>query len=286
MRRVALQMLLGDRAKYFGLVFAIAFASLLMSHQVSIFAAIMRRTKAQIEDVKDADVWVMEPRVLHFDENEPMRDAALPLVRGVDGVKWAAPLTKALVKVKTPSGDLRMANVMGHDDASLAGAPTEMVMGSLDDLRRPGAVIIDDCGFHFLFPGEPLALGKTVEMNDRRAEIVGICRSNPPFQTVPLLYARISEALNFSTNSRKTLAFVIAQPEEGVAPADLARRIEGATGLQAKTRQEFGAASLRYYLNNTGIPINFGITIAMALVVGAVIAGQTFYIFTVENLKQ
>ena len=43
---------------------------------------------------------------------------------------------------------------------------------------------------------------------------------------------------------------------------------------------------VRYYLKNTGIPINFGITIGVALVVGTVVAGQTFYLFTVENLKQ
>jgi putative ABC transport system permease protein len=41
-----------------------------------------------------------------------------------------------------------------------------------------------------------------------------------------------------------------------------------------------------YYLQHTGIPVNFGITIAVALVVGAVVAGQTFYLFTIENLKQ
>ena len=43
---------------------------------------------------------------------------------------------------------------------------------------------------------------------------------------------------------------------------------------------------VRYYLRNTGIPVNFGITIAVALVVGTVVAGQTFYLFTVENLRQ
>jgi putative ABC transport system permease protein len=43
---------------------------------------------------------------------------------------------------------------------------------------------------------------------------------------------------------------------------------------------------VRYYLRNTGIPVNFGITIGIALIVGAVVAGQTFYIFTLENLKQ
>src|SRR6266852_7278693 len=43
---------------------------------------------------------------------------------------------------------------------------------------------------------------------------------------------------------------------------------------------------MRYYIRNTGIPVNFGITIAVGLIVGAVVAGQTFYIFTIENLKQ
>ena len=43
---------------------------------------------------------------------------------------------------------------------------------------------------------------------------------------------------------------------------------------------------VNYYLKHTGIPVNFGITIAVALVVGTVVAGQTFYLFTVENLKQ
>ena len=45
---VALEMLAGDRAKYLGLVFGVAFASMLMSHQVSIFWGRMLRTASQI----------------------------------------------------------------------------------------------------------------------------------------------------------------------------------------------------------------------------------------------
>jgi putative ABC transport system permease protein len=41
-----------------------------------------------------------------------------------------------------------------------------------------------------------------------------------------------------------------------------------------------------YYLGHTGIPINFGTTVILAFLVGCAIAGQTFYLFTVENLKQ
>ena len=39
-------------------------------------------------------------------------------------------------------------------------------------------------------------------------------------------------------------------------------------------------------MGSTGIPINFGITIVLGFVVGVAIAGQTFYLFTLENLRQ
>ncbi len=39
-------------------------------------------------------------------------------------------------------------------------------------------------------------------------------------------------------------------------------------------------------MQRTGIPINFGITVMLGFFVGCAIAGQTFYLFTIENLKQ
>jgi putative ABC transport system permease protein len=71
-----------------------------------------------------------------------------------------------------------------------------------------------------------------------------------------------------------------------VTPAELAARISARTSLRARTTDDFRWDSIRYYLKNTGIPVNFGITILVALIVGTVVAGQTFYLFTVENLKQ
>jgi putative ABC transport system permease protein len=44
--------------------------------------------------------------------------------------------------------------------------------------------------------------------------------------------------------------------------------------------------TMGYYFKYTGIPINFGITAALGFLVGTAIAGQTFYNFTLENLKQ
>ena len=52
------------------------------------------------------------------------------------------------------------------------------------------------------------------------------------------------------------------------------------------TRGAFMKLTTEYFLEKTGIPINFGITVLLGFIVGTAIAGQTFYLFTIENLKQ
>lgn len=285
---VALQMLTGDRAKYMGLIFTIAFSSFLIAQQVSIFAGIMNRTRSQISDVNDADIWVMDPATQYFDEVYSLKDSDVDRVRGVPGVRWAVRLFKGQPRAKAPDGRFRVAILLGLDDATLAGGPAKekMLLGSVESLRDPDAVIIDQAGYHFFFPGQPLALGKTFEMNDRRAKVVGIADASAPFTTFPVFYSRYSEALNFVGRERKLLSFVLVKARAGQNLSELSRRIQAATGLKAMTGDRFGWMTILYYIRNTGIPVNFGLTVAIALIVGTVVAGQTFYIFTIENLKQ
>jgi putative ABC transport system permease protein len=286
LNRIALKMLTGDRAKYLGLVFGISFATLLMSQQVSIFIGLMARTASQILDVREADVWVMHPRVKYVDEIEGMPDVDLSRVRGVQGVAWAVPLYKGSAVLRSPDGLLQQVILMGLDDGSLVGRPPRVLMGSLADLKRPNALMIDRSGYEYVWPGEPLRLGRVVEINDRRVEIVAIAEASPPFVTFPVVYTRFSEALRFTPPQRNKMSFVLARAAQGVAPTTLARRIEAGTGLQALTWSEFAWRSVEHYLTRTGIPVNFGITVTLGFIVGAAVAAQTFYIFVLESLRQ
>jgi putative ABC transport system permease protein len=286
MNFVALRMLTGDRSKYFGLVFAIAFCTFLLENQTSIFANIMRRTASQILDVTDAEVWVMDPQTEYFEQTKALKDTDLTRVRGVRGVGWAVRLFKGNPVARTTSGKFASSVLLGLDDATLAGAPRKMLKGSWERLREPDSVVVDQAGYVLLFPGEPLRLGRTLEMNDHRVTIVGISDASAPFLSLPIMHTRYSEAVNFLGRERTQLSFIIARPRPGTSPEQLAADISGATGLRARTTQQFLWDCIRYYLRNTGIPVNFGITILVALIVGTVVAGQTFYLFTVENLKQ
>ena len=56
--------------------------------------------------------------------------------------------------------------------------------------------------------------------------------------------------------------------------------------MGAFTEEQFGWKTVRWILKNTGIGVNFGTTVLLGFIVGMAIAGQTFYLFTVENLPQ
>jgi putative ABC transport system permease protein len=286
MNFVALRMLTGDRAKYFGLVFAIAFCTFLLENQTTIFANIMKRTASQILDVTDAEVWVMDPQTEYWEQTKALKDTDLTRVRSVPGVQWAVRLFKGNPVARTLDGKFAVSFLIGIDDATLAGAPRKMLLGSWERLREPDSIIVDKAGYILLFPDEPLTLGRTLEMNDHRVTIVGISDASAPFASLPVMHTRYSEAINFLGRERSQLSFIIARPEAGVTARELTARIQERTSLRARTTQEFMWDCINYYLRHTGIPVNFGITIAVALVVGAVVAGQTFYLFTIENLKQ
>jgi putative ABC transport system permease protein len=290
---IALKMLTGDRAKYFGIVFGVTFAALLMTQQASIFWGLMSNTTSQIKDLDGADIWVMDPNVRFVDDIKPLSDDDLYRVRGVPGVAWAVRLYKGIARARFEDGNFQQMILLGLDDATMVGAPRDILLGSLADLRQPDAVIIDEAGYKYLWPDQPLELGRTFEMNDRRAVIVGVCKASPTFQTFPIVYARYSQSVLYVPRERKVLSFVLAQPEPGLSAEEVCARVEEHTrrrkdrpGLRALTREQFMDVTIDYYMKRTGIPINFGITVMLGFVVGAAIAGQTFYLFTVENLKQ
>lgn len=293
-------MLTGDRAKYMGCVFGVAFATLLMTQQISIFVGIIKRTASQIIDVRDADIWVIDNKVRFIDEVPALPDGDLQQVRGVPGVAWAVRLYKGqvtarLVEGRTShgeaNGNFRAVVLFGLDDATMVGAPQELLLGSLDELRRPGAVLIDKAGYEYMWPGQPYQLGRTFEMNEKRAVLVGICKVSPPFTTLPVLYTRYSQAEQFVPHDRNFMNFVLAKSATGENAVEVCRRIHERTGgdergLMALTQDQFFWKTIWYFIGSTGIPVNFGITISLGFIIGVAIVGQTFYLFTVDNLKQ
>src|SRR5437660_5375016 len=126
---VALKMLVGNRSKYYAILFGIAFACMLMAQQLSLFVGLMRNTASQIRDIGGADVWVMDPTVQFVDDLKPLADNDVYRVRGVPGVAWAVRLYKGLARTQFPEGNFKQFIRLGLDDATLVGAPAAMLVG-------------------------------------------------------------------------------------------------------------------------------------------------------------
>jgi putative ABC transport system permease protein len=283
---IALKMLVGDKAKYYGSIAGVTFAALLIGQQTSIFCGLMLRTTSQIQDIADADVWIMDPAIQYVDELKPIKEDCLQEVRGIPGVAWAVHFYKGQARMKIMNGRYQQCLVLGMDDASLVGAPREIIAGSLGDLRQPDAVIMDEAGYKYLWPGEEYRLGRTFEMNDHRAILVGICKASKTFSTFPVLYTRYYQALQFSPQERRWMTFVLVKLQQGASAKEVCAEIKERTKLLALTRDDFGWRTIDHYLKRTSIPQNFAITILLGFVVGCAIAGQTFYSFVLDNLNQ
>lgn len=283
---IALRMLLGDKTKMLGLVFGVAFSTLLICQQVSIFLGLLGRASSVVNDVREADVWVMDPSVRTIDASFPLRDTELARVRGIEGVAWAAPFFKAAVQVRTRSGRLESATILGVDDATLVGVPDEFLLGTIEDLAGPDAIAINPAGFRLLFPGEELDVGRELELNDRRARIVAIVDASAAFSANLTIFTRYSLATVYTNPGRNTLSFIVAKAAEGETPEAVAARISAQTELKSITSARFRQESINYVLANTGIPVSFGTVVVLGAVIGVAIVGLTFNQFVMENLRQ
>jgi putative ABC transport system permease protein len=306
MLRIAVKMLAGDRGKYAGLLFGIAFTSFLITFAASFFCGFMTRGFSLIADNPAADVWVMDPAVESVEQTANIPASALDKVRSVTGVQSAEPLALAVAEVRFPNGRFQSFQLIGVDDSTLAGVPTLRRDSPADlSLRAPDAVLIDSGGSvgkletprfasdqwphgapHLETPTRPLASGDELLVNDHRVVVAGYANALPRFPPRPLMYTTLSNAVRILPPERHRLTFVLASARPGMTPVELARRIEAQTGLRARTADEFKEDTIRWYLVNSEDVGDVGAMLTLAMTVGFGMTAVLLYIFTTESLKQ
>jgi len=286
MIRVAFKILLHDRAKYLALVIGIAFATLLISQQSAIFHSVMYSSSREIIEADQADVWVMKPSVETLDQGYPMPELSVNRVRSVTGVAWAVPYYQSTAQLRTDDGRMKFVQLVGIDEASMVGAPHVMLLGDTHDLHQTDAVIMDVAGFKTVFPDLAPQTGVLVEIGQQRAVIVGICHIGGTWNGLPRVYTRRTYALAMARETLNPITYVLAKSKDGIDSKRVAESIAKETGFKARTRSDFIADTQTWILKYSGIAENFGITIMMGVVIGVAIVGQTFYMFSVDNLRQ
>ena len=301
---IALKMLLGDRTKYAGLLFGVAFTSFLVTFSASYFGGMMTRSFALIAENPQADVWVMDQTVMSVDHPVNLPAADLNRVRSVDGVRSAVPLALAQADARFPNGRVQSFQVIGVDDATLAGVPPLVSGETAAVLRLPDAVIVDEGGSSGKLATPslkvdqwprgrprldvPLRLpiaGDELLVNDTRVRVVGRSVALPRFPPRPLMFTTYSMAERILLPERRRLTFVLVSAGRGLDAHRLAARIEAATDLRARTAKDFKTDTVDWMLANSEDVGDAVTMLSIAMLVGFGVTGVMMFMFTNENLK-
>ncbi len=165
-----------------------------------------------------------------------------------------------------------------------------MLEGSLRDLRREGGIIVDvysaNGSLAKVHPDgtkEPLRLGQTLEINGKHAIVVGICKVTQGFYPQPIIYTALSQFSAFNPGMENKIGYILVKTNPQANIETVCQLINAFPELKALTREEFKDLIRDFFLK-TGILINFGLSVALGLIIGFSIAGQIFYIMTLENV--
>ncbi len=287
---LAFKMLIGKKASCIGVIFGIFLATLLISQQSAIFLGLMARSYRILTDTPEPTIWVMDPATESEDKLRSMPLNYLDIVRKTPGIDWAVPFSSTVLPIITPSGKFAITQLYGVDDATLIGAPSLMLQGSVKDLRRAGGIIVDEFSARDVLSTmgingvrHNLQLGETLEINGKRAVVVGICKVTQNFYPQPIIYTSLSQFQIFNPGMTNRTGFILAKTSPSADISTMTKAINEHPGLRALSREEFKDLIITFFLK-TGILINFGLSVILGIIIGFSISGQIFYMMTLENI--
>ena len=186
-----------------------------------------------------------------------------------------------------PTAGQESVQVVGFNLDTPLGAPWNIVAGTVQDLKAPDAVFIDELYREKLGVTH---LGQVIEIRDHRARVVGFTHGIRTFTTAPYVFTSFKNAQNYSrTCSEDQTALHPREGRSGVPD----RRSFGAPSPQRLTdvdvvtsaRVQPDDAFLLDVFDRCG-PRRCCSPRSLGLVVGVVVVAQTIYATTMDHIRE
>ena len=280
----ALRMLLHDRAKCAITLVGVAFAVMLVLVQVGLFRGLLGNATVTIEHA-DADLWITSRNTPNIDFPHYFSDAYVNRVRSVPGVARADNLLISYTPMQLPNGSEETVLLYGLDDAAAWRLPWSMAEGAADDLRRGAVMLLDESATRRF---GPFAVGDHRELLGQRLEIIGKTRGALSFTTMPLAFTsmRVAQSLDPGVYEGRT-GYVLVKLAPGAAAAEVAREIRARLPYNdVHLRADWAKKSREYWVVNTGLGLNMGLTVFLGVLIGTTVVAQTLYAATLDHTKE
>ncbi len=283
MNILAWKNLLHDRVRLVVTLTGIVFALVLIAVQFGMFLGFLD-TSANVVEHNSADLWISAPGIPHVNGGSPINESKRWKALQVPGVDRTANFTVFFVNWKLPNGAFESCQITGFDLDAGMGGPWNLVAGSVEDLRGEDTVIIDELYKRKLGVER---LGDTLEINGKRARIVGFTRGIRSFTTAPYVFTSFKNAQTYMRLRENETIFILVRATPG---ADLAAVKAGLTravpGVEVFTRAEMLARTQNYWVFGTGAGTTTLMGAMLGLLVGIVVVAQTIYAATIDHLKE
>jgi len=283
MASLAWRNLFHDKVRFSVTLTGIVFAIVLIIVQIGLFIGFTAATSALI-DHSGADLWVTADRVPYLEQANPFSERKLYQVLATPGVAHAEKYIARFADWQRPDGGHEGIIIVGFNPDTPLGAPWNVVAGSLADVKSPDAVILDT------FYREKLGvtyLGQVVEIQGRRARVVGFTQGIRSFTTSPYVFTSFKNALGYGLLREDQTLFILVKAAPGTDVRLLQREIAArVSDVDVFTTAEFSGKTRFYWMFTTGAGIAVLLAAVMGLIVGVVVVAQTIYATTMDHLRE
>ena len=274
---------LQDRVRLAVTLTGIVFALVLVAIQLGLFVG-FTQTTTNIIDHSGVDLWVCAKGTPYFDVGSILPERRVYQLREVPGVRSAEKLIVRFTTWKRPDGGEETIEIVGFNTATRTGAPWDVAEGSLADLDQRDAIMPDESYREKLGVSR---IGEVVEIQGRRARVVGFTRGVRSFTTAPFVFSSFQHALDYAPLNESETIYILVRAAPGVDPAELRDRIARAVpGIDVYTTFDFSLKTRRYWMFTTGAGIALLIAAVMGFAVGVAVVGQTLYASTLDRLRE
>lgn len=279
---LARKILLHDRIKFAVAAAGVSISVMLVLVQIGLYLGFMQNASNLIDHAQ-ADVWVTGEGSENFDFSSPIDDRAFYQVASTPGVARAERLLLAFGQFRLADGGTQGVQVIGLDPGARLLRPWNVVAGDVRRLGQPGAIVTDVSEAPKLKVGR---VGERREIFGARAEVVALTCGIRSFTTSPFVWTDLDSARAYTLYPADRFNFVMVEAAPGVAPAEVARRLDALPNLDAYTGPRMSARARHYWSSRTGVGAGFFTTAALGVVVGLVVVGQILYNGTLEHLRE
>ena len=273
--RFVLRIFLHHRWRVAATVAGIATASLLILVQASFFFGFRDAVTAVPLRAK-ADLWVAASGFRYFDLTRQLSERDYYQVIRHPAVARATPLVARFAEWRRPDGGQELVQVIGFPLQADIGLPWNLPGEQRAALGFPDAAAVDAIYFDKLGLAED---NLSAEIQGRRVRIAGTTTDIRSFTTAPLLFTEYRAAQSYGWIFGDQFSYLLVRLEPG-ADREAAKAGLIALGngeLEVMTPSELAGKTTSYWMRTTGAGLGLAGGIAIALLIGASIAGLSLH---------